>query len=582
MPQNQKLQDRAPLLMNAAGSLLSAVLMLIAFLNFPAAAQVLQQFPFAPDAPQPPRAEIVEELDRNSSLLFPPLVKAVPQLETTGRASPLRTVDHTALSVRESAMATAAWAYIERNSDARSGFVNALDQVPQAGLWDIAAALSAISNARMLGVISKRDYDRRAGNIIATLSRLELTELETPNWRYDTRSGRAVTFEGVPGFSGTSAIDAGRLLIWLDRVKRDAPYFAADINRAVARWNFCPLTGDGGQLQFLSLEGGALQSQAADWPGYQQYAGKGFALWGFDADLSAPVTETVSLLAVDLPRPAKDARGFRAVLDFDTFGLDGVEFGWDVADDRASDDRTFTDGWRAELAHRLYQVQERRYLRTNRLTARGPHYGSADGSFIYDGILGPNGAWVTSGLDGRRMPEEAALSTQTAMLMWALWNDAYSRLLFNAVADRFDTERGFPEGIYEDGRGVVEAYSLNANAAVLAALAFRQFGARYPAPSPAEVPFWYQADVSLLEQQSRCLPAASGPVSSAPSCAPSRLAFRYCDEVSLADVTGTCPDCPPAAARCTLESATVLSLGNLHDGPLTVDQAGQVRADCQP
>ena len=96
---------------------------------------------------------------------------------------------HGALTDREMAMARAAWSYFEAGFQPETGLVNAVGSYPSTTLWDTASYVSALVAAYELGIIDKRDFDRRATLLIATLRNLDLYRGEAPNKVYNTKTG---------------------------------------------------------------------------------------------------------------------------------------------------------------------------------------------------------------------------------------------------------------------------------------------------------------------------------------------------------------------------------------------------------
>jgi len=60
--------------------------------------------------------------------------------------------------------------------------------------------------------------------------------------------------------------------------------------------------------------------------------------------------------------------------------------------------------------------------------------------------------------------------------MWAVWKTNYTDLLFDVIADLFDPEKGFYEGLYENGNGLIEEHTANNNGIMLEALLYKSQG----------------------------------------------------------------------------------------------------------
>ena len=74
------------------------------------------------------------------------------------------------------------------------------------------------------------------------------------------------------------------------------------------------------------------------------------------------------------------------------------------------------------------------------------------------------------------MPNFAAVAIKGALGLWGLWETPYTDLLFAKVADAYDPEKGFYEGIYEDGHGLIKAFTANNNGIALEILLYKAEG----------------------------------------------------------------------------------------------------------
>ena len=68
------------------------------------------------------------------------------------------------------------------------------------------------------------------------------------------------------------------------------------------------------------------------------------------------------------------------------------------------------------------------------------------------------------------------MTTKVAFAWDALFGTDYTRELLVAIAPLGDVDRGWPEGIYEIDGSTNTSVTVNTNALVLAALAFRAHG----------------------------------------------------------------------------------------------------------
>ncbi|MEL6616647.1 MAG: DUF3131 domain-containing protein, partial [Bacteroidota bacterium] len=222
--------------------------------------------------------------------------------------------------------------------------------------------------------------------------------------------------------------------------------------------------------------------------GYEEYAAKGFQLWGLDtrrASLAEPFEE-LPVFGVDVPFDRRDPRllGAHNYVVTESYALDGMEFGWDLVSDLDGRPERYTDVISANFAQRIYEVQQRRWEQTGILTARTEHQLDGAPYFVYDTIYTDGYAWNTITESGKYVPEFAAVAVKGAFGLWALWDTPYTDLLLDAVGTLYDPEKGFYEGLYEDGRGPIEAFTANNNGITLATLLYKTEG---PLVKPGDV-----------------------------------------------------------------------------------------------
>lgn len=384
------------------------------------------------------------------------------------------------LTGREMAMARTAWRYFERNTQS-TGMANAVEGYPSTTMWDTGAGLAAIVAARELGLIPPNAADQRLARLLESLGRLELFRDEMPNKVYNTLSLAKANYANQPGEIGFSALDIGRLLIWLRIVKERYPQHADAVDRAVLRWKFDRIVSPGGDLYGATVDprGRTVYLQEGRL-GYEEYAARGFELWGLrtaSAARAEPMS-TVMIHCVPVPHDGRDPRRWQQndYVVAESYVLDGLEFNWDQTLDRDGDDRRHTHPFMAGFAHRVYQAQENRFQATGVLTARSEHQLDDEPHFVYDTVYTNGRPWNTITERGQSVPQFAAVSTKAALGMWALWQSPYTDRLFAATADLREPERGFHEGLLENGKGPIRAFTANNNGIILEALLYKAQG----------------------------------------------------------------------------------------------------------
>lgn len=402
------------------------------------------------------------------------------------------------LTEREMAAAKVAWHYFEKFTQPDTGLANAVGNYPSTTMWDTASYMAAIVTAYELCLIEKPEFDRRIGLLLRTLRSLNLFRGELPNKVYHTKTGEKVDYANKPGEIGFSALDIGRLLVWLRIVKNRYGYHGNAIDAVLLRWDFSHVIDADGLLDGASVDKETKETVYAQEGrlGYEEYAAKGFALWGFNPVLAhrAEPFLTAQIYGVAVPYDGRDPRIFHSqnYVVTESYMQDGLELGFDLPHDDSSPEWLNSDGWRAEFADRIYMVQEGRWRRTGTLTARSEHNVKGAPYFTYDSIFSDGYPWNTVTPRGDYVPEHAAVSTKAAMGLWALWDTEYTDVLFEAVIDLYDPETGIYEGLYEGGQGPVEVFTANNNGIFLTTLLFKVQGPILTAPS-RETEVWYTA-----------------------------------------------------------------------------------------
>lgn len=470
-----------------------------------------------------------------------------------------------ALTEREMNMARVAWKYFENFTQDETGLANSVGNYPSTTLWDTASYLSGLVSAYELGIINKFEFDKRAFSLLKTFRRLKLFRGELPNKVYHTKTGEKVDYANKPGEIGYSALDIGRFLVWMRILKNRYPYLGNSIDNVLLRWNYCNVVREDGMLigarlnkkkETVYVQEGRL--------GYEEYAAKGFGVWGFDtteASKSQPYG-MINIHGVDVPYDSRDPRIFHSSNYVVTEGyiLDGLELNWDVANDVYSSDELHTEGWRAEFANRVYLAQQRRYEQTGYMSARSEHQVKGKPYFVYDTLYANGYPWNTVTPRGDYSPEKAAVATKAAIGIWALWDTEYSGLLFDAVAELYDPEKGLYEGLYENGDGPILIHTANNNGITLAALLYKKQG-KILTPSLDNSEAWFTSYRQMETRKTRCLPdppkqkACSVQcnnqcdINSANYSLPIEQ-YKMCKPVSAEDWYPGCPSCAiePAAA----------------------------------
>jgi hypothetical protein len=368
--------------------------------------------------------------------------------------------------------ARTAWRYVENNTDYGTGLVNGTDRAPVFTIANAADALAATVAARELRVIDAREFDQRMGRLLGFLGSMDLSQGLLPNKAYHAGSGKMVGFDGQPADIGWSAVDVGRLLLWLKITGQRHPVLAEYADKAVLRFSYCEVIDDCGTLFGSARTGGQLHRYQEGRLGYEQLAAAGYAAWGFDARRSlAPArTETTRVLGLPLRHDARDPRtsGAQAPVLTMPYVLMGLELGWQHPWAQAM----------KPLADEVFRVQEERFRRERQLTARTDYQMASPPWVVLDSVYASGYAFNTLAGDGREFEKLALVSTRAAFGMAALWPGDYAQRLLEGVRFLYDPDRGWFEGRLETG-APHPFITLATNAGVLEALLFKARGPLY-------------------------------------------------------------------------------------------------------
>lgn len=384
-------------------------------------------------------------------------------------APDLRLRAHGPLDARERALAAAAWTYLDRNTDPRTGLAASIEGHPATTMWDVGSQLLGTLAAEDLGLVARSEATARLARALRSLAALPLCD-GLPNKVYDTRTLEMVRYDGTPAPRGIgwSALDVARVLLPLSVIPVRHPRLAPAVRRAVSRWRLDALT-DGGILQGATRRAdGGLDVWQEGRLGYEQHAAKSLVAWGITAAAALDPRGHAAFRRVEgqvVPvdeRRAADHGGQRAPLVPEPWLLDGVERGLDAVT--------------LPVVRALLKVQERRAAITGRLTAVSEDALDRPPWFAYSAIVDGDDAWTALGPDGA--PAEGALgfSTKAAVAWGVLFEGPYPARLLSAAEALVEPGRGLLAGRYDATGEPNRALSLNTNAVVLEALAYRVRG----------------------------------------------------------------------------------------------------------
>jgi len=251
-------------------------------------------------------------------------------------------------------------------------------------------------------------------------------------------------------------------------LKTDHPEYIGVVDQIVLDWSYLRVVREG----ILSSANVIKDKNGRSLPrinpetrlGYEEYAARGFQLWGFNVDKSAVGGEyrTASVEGVEVPieRIRTDTKSkVNQYTVSNPFLLYALEFGLDPK--------------MRSLFTAVYQAQAQRYSNTGTLTASATTLIERQPYTIHSSIIGQNQPWVALGDDGKLIPEGRLVSSAVAFAYYALLpKDNYTQELIKATTDLYNPLLGFYEGFYEKTGKTALGFTSSTNSMILQSLLY--------------------------------------------------------------------------------------------------------------
>jgi len=372
------------------------------------------------------------------------------------------------LTAAELAIATTAWKYFESNWNEETGLVNSADKFPSVTLWDQGAGIAALISAKELEIIKTQEFENKLDKTLATLAKLELYNDELPNKVYNAKTLIPVNYGGLETKEaiGWSAIDLGRMAIWLKIIGAKYPEYKNKADAVWDAWDVERLTKDG-DMYGTSISNDTEQYNQEGRLGYENYAAFGLKLWGLEVDKALDYedkTAFVDLYNVGIPYDLRDAQnsGANNYVLSEPYFLDGIETGFQALPKAYSD--------------RILAAQEARYQDTQQLTAITEDNLDRDPRFVYNTLFANGKPWATITDANKNYNHLRFLSAKAAIGWDVLYNTEYTNKLSEFVISNLESETGWYNGYYETLQEPNDALTANNNGVILESLLYKQVG----------------------------------------------------------------------------------------------------------
>jgi hypothetical protein len=389
-----------------------------------------------------------------------------PEILKKAASAPIADIDRT-----YDEAARLAWAFMDRGYTSKTGLVIAQPDWPYPTTWDIASTLAAYYSAKGLGYITADEYKKRTLRALQTLQSASLYGNSVFGRNYDARTGSLVGagHQAAGHGTGFSAIDVGRMLIWLKIVGNSDPEINKAATALVRRLDRSRIVRNGYLYGETLPAKGAVQRYQEGRLGYEQYSAAGFQEWGMGATRAADIGVNAAQKKIGSIPILTDKRNLDR-LTSEPLILHGMEVG--------------LRGGMAELAWQALALQAQRYVQTGQVTIASedalsiaPHY------FYYYCIYCSGKPFVINihspgtELDGPRW-----VSTKAAFAWHALKPNEYTWLGVQAVAPAKSTA-GWASGVFEKTGKSTGTVTLNTAAVILEAALYRKTGKPFLAAS---------------------------------------------------------------------------------------------------
>ena len=364
--------------------------------------------------------------------------------------------------------ARAAWSYVTREMTS-AGFVGATKNYQFLTVWDMGSALAAAYSARELGYITLVEYRRVVDRTLSSIEKIPLYENAAFNRMYSAQNGAMVDSKAAVSEKGMgwSALDHGRLFVWLKLIAKSDASFAQRAQAIVSRLDMSRLVKNGYmQGEEVNARTGVQRAYQEGRVGYEQYAAEGFALWGAPVDSALDFGVNGRPVVVNGQTIVTDARG-GDVMTSEPFVMMGLELGLK------------NETWR-NLSLAVLAAQEARFKQTGIVTMVSEDAIPVPPAYFYYYLLYHEGkpfvVTTVSGVASDSFPRW--VSAKAAFGYHALSPTDYTWRALQTVKWG-GSPQGWTAGVYEGTKNSTKTFNLNTAALVLESAAYAKRGCAF-------------------------------------------------------------------------------------------------------
>ncbi|QUM78545.1 DUF3131 domain-containing protein [Moritella sp. 24] len=366
----------------------------------------------------------------------------------------------TPLDRKELLLAKKAQYYIERNWNKKTGLIDSVQGYHHTTLWDIASGIGAILALDNLGLITSFDATSRLTKTLKTMINMPLYNNELPNREYSTQSGRpsGSLSKTASNGNGWSALDLGRLLIWLEITKQYKPELAPLISLITDKWQLSRAVDKQSLYGELKTKRSTSYRQEGRL-GYLQYAAQGYQFLGLDVS-AAFEPNNVNVILQDGISLYVDQRNL-PFFTSDSYVLQAIELGSSVS-------------WWNQL-DAVYELHKQYYQQTSTLQIFAEDSMNRKPWFSYNNINIYGQPWLSTNTRGKPISNPQIFSNKIAFAFSVLFSDDFSQQLSAKVVSNSLSTRAIPTGLYQDST-TNTALNINTNSLILVTLWFKSRG----------------------------------------------------------------------------------------------------------
>ncbi|MGF1754238.1 DUF3131 domain-containing protein [Vibrio makurazakiensis] len=408
------------------------------------------------------RGVVIEKEEQRQAVEFhrraiaPPITEELDIEPTQNDDRESVTIQTYALSRNEQLLAKKAQYYFDKNWRSQTGLWDSVRGYPHATMWDIASGIAATLALEALDMKSEEKTLYELTKTLDSLKKMPLYNNQLPNREYSTKTAlpSGLLSQTSSNGNGWSALDIGRLLIWLNILQESHPSLSPTINQIIDKWQLKRAVHKD-TLYGAKLYKGREYYRQEGRHGYLQYASKGFQLFGFDID-STKTDVHLDSIKIDGISLRKDKRNV-PFFTSDPYILSALEYGenkdWNQLDS-------------------IYQLHKNVWENDQQLVSFGEDAMDKNPWFAYNNIYYYNKPWTSVSSGGKPIENPQQFSHKIAYGFSVLFNDSFSESLAQNVLDKNLSFRSISTGIYEDGGSNI-AFNINTNSLVLVALWYK-------------------------------------------------------------------------------------------------------------